>query len=174
VKTERGDLSGFYANVRDAIEKKTPRSKLRTWRCARCERSCWRTRAAERRTVSGARQPSNSEWACQRELRSLKKRSMPSSNCSHQVSGLRHFGATAPTTVIMPDKTALQLCEDRLCPAHRILMSDLAMATLQPSKASLLLRVELEFAPIDISASDVTIVPSNLAQKYCSRAGIRM
>lgn len=52
VKTERGDYCGFYANVRDAIEKKTPldvtpQQALRTMRALMLAHKSSR----ERRTV---------------------------------------------------------------------------------------------------------------------------
>jgi scyllo-inositol 2-dehydrogenase (NADP+) len=53
VKTERGDYRGFYANVRDAIEKKaplevTPQQALRTMRAVLLAHKSSR----ERRTVA--------------------------------------------------------------------------------------------------------------------------
>ena len=56
VKTERGDYRGFYANVRDAIEKKaaldvTPEQALRTMRAIMLAHKSSR----ERRTVDRAK-----------------------------------------------------------------------------------------------------------------------
>jgi len=58
VKTERGDYRGFYANVRDAIEKKTPlevtpQQALRTMRAVMLGHKSSR----ERRTVEWEEAP---------------------------------------------------------------------------------------------------------------------
>ena len=73
IKTERGDYRGFYANVRDAIEKKaplevTPEQALRTMRADRC----WRTRAA----ANGVR------WSGENQPSELRDISAPSSRAS--------------------------------------------------------------------------------------------
>lgn len=46
VPTDRGDYRGFYANVRDVIEKELRRTLLRSSSSAPCARLFWRTRAA--------------------------------------------------------------------------------------------------------------------------------
>ena len=52
VKTDRGDYRGYYANVRDAIEKNAPLDVARSKRCAPCALSCSRTRAAAKAAES--------------------------------------------------------------------------------------------------------------------------